>query len=501
LAGKPEPLDADALYQSCDLAQFDFETTKDLEPIDRPLGQERALEAIEFGVDIDQQGFNLFLIGDPGLGKNELIRQILARCAAREDARCDWCYVNNFTDPQKPRLLRLPPGMGEKLRRDMESLVEDLLTSLPSSFQSDEYRNRRQEIEQELQDRQDQAFAKLDREAEENGIVIMRTPGGYTMGPAVDGRPLNPQEYAKLAQDEQQRIEKIIAELQLQLQQIIRDMPLLQREHHQRIKALNQEVTQNTVEQLIAWMENSYRDQPAIMEYLQAVKDNAIYHLADALIRIRNHDFPVSLNEVTRMFFERTADLGGEFEDAMRGVLQDPPDPAAVAQLSSTPMFNSRLRTTCVATQLDGGHAENALPQRARATVNCRVLPGESIDAVEETLRTVIGNDDVSITRNAVATPSPPSPLTPEVLGAIEAVTEEMWPGVPVVPTMSTGATDGLFLRNAGIPVYGVSGIFGDMDEPARAHGQNERILAKSYFDGQEFLYRLTKTLTTEDVK
>ena len=230
------------------------------------------------------------------------------------------------------------------------------------------------------------------------------------------------------------------------------------------------------------------------------VKDNAIYHLADALIRIRNHDFPVSLNEVTRMFFERTADLGGEYEDAMRRVLQQPPDPSAVAQLSTMPMFNSRLRTTCVATLLDGGHAENALPQRARATVNCRVLPGESIDAVEETLRTVIGNDDVSISRVAEATPSPPSPLTPEMLGAIEAVTEEMWPGVPVIPTMSTGATDGLFLRNAGIPVYGVSGLFSDMGEPARAHGQNERILASSYFDGQEFLYRLTKTLTSEDM-
>jgi acetylornithine deacetylase/succinyl-diaminopimelate desuccinylase-like protein len=209
----------------------------------------------------------------------------------------------------------------------------------------------------------------------------------------------------------------------------------------------------------------------------------------------------VSLNEVTRMFFERTADLGGEYEDAMRGVLQDPPDPSAIARLSETPMFNSRLRTTCVATQLEGGHAENALPQRAQATVNCRVLPGESIDAVEETLRTVIGNEDVSISRVADATPSPPSPLTPEVLGAIEAVTEEMWPGVPVIPTMSTGATDGLYLRNAGIPVYGVSGIFGDMDEPARAHGQNERVLAESYFDGQEFLYRLTKTLTSEDTR
>lgn len=231
------------------------------------------------------------------------------------------------------------------------------------------------------------------------------------------------------------------------------------------------------------------------------VKDNAIYHLADALVRVRNHDFPVSLNEVTRMYFERSADLGGEFEDAMRGVLQDPPDPAAIAALSGIPMFNSRLRTTCVATQLDGGHAENALPQRARATINCRVLPGESIDAVEETLRTVIGSTQVSISRVEEATPSPPSPLTPEVLGAIESVTQDMWPGVPVIPTMSTGATDGLFLRNAGIPVYGVSGIFSDMDEPTRAHGQNERVLAKSYFDGQEFLYRLTMTLTSEDTR
>ena len=231
------------------------------------------------------------------------------------------------------------------------------------------------------------------------------------------------------------------------------------------------------------------------------VKDNAIYHLADALIRVRNHDFPVRLNEVTSMYFGRSADMGGEYEEAMRGILQNPPDPAAVAQLSEIPMFNSRLRTTCVATELDGGHAENALPQRARATVNCRVLPGESIDAVEETLRTVIGNSGVAITRNAAATHSPPSPLTPDVLGSIEAITEEMWPGVPVIPTMSTGATDGLFLRNAGIPVYGVSGLFSDMDEPARAHGQNERILASSFFDGQEFLYRLTKILTTEDIQ
>jgi lon-related putative ATP-dependent protease len=273
---KPIALSADALYQCCDLDQLGFETTAELEPLDQPLGQDRALEAIEFAIDIEQQGFNLFVVGDPGIGKQRLVRQILSRNLESADNLSDWCYINNFANPQKPKLLKLPAGMGQKLRHDMETLVEDLLTSLPSSFQSEEYRNRRQEIEEELQDRQDQAFRKLDREAEEQGIVIMRTPGGYTMGPMVDGRPLDPQEYAKLPEEEKQRIEKLIAELQLRLQEIIRDMPLVQREHHQRIKALNQEITRHTVEQLIAWMENNYRDQPAVMEYLEAVQQNAI---------------------------------------------------------------------------------------------------------------------------------------------------------------------------------------------------------------------------------
>ena len=229
------------------------------------------------------------------------------------------------------------------------------------------------------------------------------------------------------------------------------------------------------------------------------VKDNAIYHLADALVRIRNHDFPVVLNEVTRAFFERSAELAdGGMADAMRGVLASPPDPASIALLAEFPYYNSRLRTTCVATRLDAGHADNALPQRATATVNCRVLPGESIDAVEITLATVIGNEEITISRVNEANPSPPSPLTPEMLGAIETVTESMWPGVPVLPTMSTGATDGLYLRRAGIPVYGVSGIFNDIDD-VRAHGQNERILITSFLEGQEFLYRLVTHLSQSD--
>lgn len=230
------------------------------------------------------------------------------------------------------------------------------------------------------------------------------------------------------------------------------------------------------------------------------VKDNAIYRLADALIRIRAHDFPVVLNEVTTAFFERTAGIeDGELAAAMRGVLQYPPDPSAIAFLSGVPYFNARLRTTCVATRLFGGHAENALPQRAQATINCRMLQTDSPAVVLQTLETVINDEQVSVTPIEPAVPSPPSPLTPEVLGAIEAVTEDMWPGVPVIPTMSTGATDGLYLRNAGIPVYGVSGLFGEISDN-RAHGQDERILVKSFFEGQEFLYRLTTRLSREDV-
>ena len=273
---KPVSLNHAKLYQACNLRQFDFKTTADLEPLDQPLGQDRALEAIEFGVDIEQQGFNLFVVGDTGLGKHELVQQILSRHVQASDARSDWCYVNNFANPQKPKLLKLPAGMGQKLRLDMQSLVEDLLTLLPSSFQSEEYRNRRQEIEQELQDRQEQSFRELDREAEEKGIIIMRTPGGYTMGPMVNGHLLDQQEYAKLSDSEKQRIESLIADLQIKLQAILQEMPLAQREHLQRIKALNQEITQHTVEQLIAWMENSYRDQAEVMEYLQVVKENAI---------------------------------------------------------------------------------------------------------------------------------------------------------------------------------------------------------------------------------
>jgi len=225
--------------------------------------------------------------------------------------------------------------------------------------------------------------------------------------------------------------------------------------------------------------------------------DNAIYQLAHALQRIEQYRFPVHLNETTRVFFERMADIeGGPLATDMRAVTGPRIAPAAVERLASSPYYNSQLRTTCIATMLEAGHAENALPQLARATVNCRLLPGESPDAVRDTLRRVIGDTAVTVMPVGVARPSDPSPLTPEVLGAIEQVTEQMWPGVPVVPTMVSGATDGLYLRNAGIPTYGVSGIFEDIND-IRAHGRDERLGVAAFHEGQEFLYRLVRTLSS----
>jgi acetylornithine deacetylase/succinyl-diaminopimelate desuccinylase-like protein len=226
------------------------------------------------------------------------------------------------------------------------------------------------------------------------------------------------------------------------------------------------------------------------------VRDNAIYHLADALARLERYDFPVMLNEGTRADCERLAPAEtGRTAAGMRAAAKNPKDTAAVRRLSTQPTYNSMLRTTCVATMLEGGHAPNALPQLARANVNCRVLPNHDIKDVHATLVRLAGDTAVHVSPVPEDRGGPASPLSDEVLRPIEKLTAEMWPGIPVVPIMGTGATDGRPLRQQGIPTYGVSGLFGDMDD-SRAHGRDERMLIKSFFDGQEFLYRLVKELS-----
>lgn len=228
----------------------------------------------------------------------------------------------------------------------------------------------------------------------------------------------------------------------------------------------------------------------------QPRKDNAIYRLAHAIDNLSKFDFPITLNEGTRVYFERSSKIEtGQLAEDMKGIIQTPPNADVVARLSVFPNYNAMLRTTCVATMVNGGHAENALPQTATATVNCRILPGEDPEKVRETLVGVFADNTITVTALKPAKPSPPSPLNPEVFAPIERVTQQMWPGVPVVPTMSTGATDGAYLRKDGIPTYGVSGIFGDITD-VRAHGKDERIGIKSFYEGQEFLYRVVKEMS-----
>jgi len=230
------------------------------------------------------------------------------------------------------------------------------------------------------------------------------------------------------------------------------------------------------------------------------VKDNAIYHLSEGLARLAKFDFPVQLNEVTRAYFERSAQVEADPKVAadMRAVAKPSPDPAAAGRLSAQlPYWNSMMRTTCVATLLSAGHATNALPQLATANVNCRILPGVDAAVVERTLRSVIADTAVVLSRADTAVPSPPSILPAAVESAIASVTAAIWGAILVVPNMETGATDGLFLRNAGIPVYGVSGYFVDPNKPDdnRAHGLNERISVKGFYEQIEFTYRLLKVL------
>lgn len=227
------------------------------------------------------------------------------------------------------------------------------------------------------------------------------------------------------------------------------------------------------------------------------VKDNAIYHLSAGLSRIAAFDFPVQMSEITRTYFERSApaQVDAQTRADMLAVSRTPADPEAAVRLSAqSAYFNAQMRTTCVATKLEGGHALNALPQLAAANVNCRILPGVPPAEVLATLTKVVADPAITLALVDEATPSKPAALRGDVMTAVETIVSSMFPGVPVVPTMSTGATDGLRLRNAGIPTFGVDGLFDDIDD-VRAHGRDERVGIKQFNEDLEFQYRLITAL------
>jgi acetylornithine deacetylase/succinyl-diaminopimelate desuccinylase-like protein len=229
--------------------------------------------------------------------------------------------------------------------------------------------------------------------------------------------------------------------------------------------------------------------------------ENAIDQLADGLVRLEHYQFPFELNEVTREYFAReSAIVGGATGADMKAILSTPPDAAAVTRLSAIPFYNARLRTTCVPTRLDGGHANNALPGMARANVNCRILPGHSPDEIQAAIVKAIDDPKIAVSRASGLAGSglsnPPSPLRPDVMSALEKVSNQMWPGVPIVPVMDAGASDGTISRAAGIPTYGLPGLFMDVDDD-RSHGRDERVRVASFYEGVDFYYRLVKALST----
>jgi acetylornithine deacetylase/succinyl-diaminopimelate desuccinylase-like protein len=230
------------------------------------------------------------------------------------------------------------------------------------------------------------------------------------------------------------------------------------------------------------------------------VKDNAIYHLSQGLSRLAEYDFPVSLNETTRGYFERTAALEAPATAAdFRAVVGNDhaKAEAAAKRLGQSAFFNALLRTTCVATRLEGGHANNALPQTAAANVNCRMLPQDSLQSVQETLKRVLADDRIVMSIVGEAVPAPASTINPAIVSKLEALSKKLYGGLPIVPVMDTGASDGKYLRIGGIPAYGVPGVFEDVDD-TRAHGKDERIGVQDFYDGVDFYYEFIKSLGTQ---
>jgi acetylornithine deacetylase/succinyl-diaminopimelate desuccinylase-like protein len=229
------------------------------------------------------------------------------------------------------------------------------------------------------------------------------------------------------------------------------------------------------------------------------VKENAIYHIAEALTHLAKYDFPVRINETIQVFFERNSvNEKGQVKADMMAVARVPVDTSAAKRLANfSPYYNALMRTTCVATMLSGGHAKNALPQTAKANINCRMLPDDNAENVLATLKTVVDDPQITINCTSTSTSSPLSPLRKDILAKLDQLTASMWPGVIVTPSMSTGATDGKWLRRSGIPVYGISGMFADVDD-IRAHGKDERIGVKEFYNGVEFMYRLIKALSSD---
>lgn len=271
-----QPLVPSQLYRACSSDEMPFETTEELEPLEDDLGQERAREALRFGLEMQHDGYNIFLLGSPGTGKHELLADFLADHGEPLAPLRDWCYVNNFDAPHKPIALSLPRGTGRQLRADMLHCVEDLLASIPAAFQSDEYQSRLQEMGEQYSRREQEAFQALGEKARDKSIALIQTPNGYTLAPMRDDKILSPPEFEALPEDEKQKTLNAIEELKDELKVIVRQLPLWVKEGREKLRELNREFSRLAVDQLFVDLRKRYSELPQVLNYLEAVRCDVI---------------------------------------------------------------------------------------------------------------------------------------------------------------------------------------------------------------------------------
>jgi predicted ATP-dependent protease len=271
------------LCRSCDANLFKFKTTAELADLSQAIGQDRAVEAVRFGVGIQRQGFNLFLLGPAGSGKYEFAHHFLVSRAAKEPTPDDWCYVNNFEKPEKPRVLRLPPGRGAVLQEDMRNLLENLKSAIPSAFETENYRARKQAIEQEVKENEEKALEELQQEASQKGIAVIRTPTGFVLAPARGNQVLSPEDFEKLPESEHQKIQASITELQERLRNVLEQMPRYEQEGREKLRGLNGEVAIFAVGHLIEELRKKYADLPAVVSFLNEAQQDMIDNVNEFL--------------------------------------------------------------------------------------------------------------------------------------------------------------------------------------------------------------------------
>lgn len=283
----PDSLNASDLRWSVDPEDVSFETTDDLETLDGIVGQERAQEAIEFGIGIDKEGYNLFALGPPAMGKHDVVERYLNTRADEEEQPSDWCYVHNFDEEKEPNYLKLPAGRGTELSDDMEQLVEELKAVIPAAFESEDYQTRKQAIDEEFHEKQESTFEELRQEAEEEGITVIRTPAGIALAPVKDGEVVPPDEFDQLPDEEREEVEEKIKDLQRRFEDALKEVPRWERKRREKLKELNREVTQFAVEDAFAELREAYSDLEVVQSYLDAVEEDVVENASDFVQAMR----------------------------------------------------------------------------------------------------------------------------------------------------------------------------------------------------------------------